>query len=387
MNATISDRVQQRLRAAGMTQSALGAKIGLDPTKLSKSLRGTRTFSTGELAAIGEALSVDIHWLISGAPSSLSPRFGFRHTFDEDSGAHEKPSEAMREQIENVVLAYHQAGFTADVRLDRFREKVGTDSFDAENLPTEYPQIRPAMTAVQQLWQDWLASGNDPVEGVEDFLTDHFGIDLVVADVAGAHRVNAQALQIAGAHVIVVERSGAWYSTLFGIFHELAHLLFGAVSWMGQHSGAGEAAFEKFANGFAGDVVLSRDDVRSSELSALPLPDLAEFLWDHGAGLHTARIRCSQNKVEGPPEHIRQGDITLLWRNVHGDVRSNVWSAPSYPARLVDRHEQLVRAGDAPPDVLAWMLGVPVAEIAVDRTTVSLDEGTQELLDQLGIPS
>lgn len=386
MTSSIAGRVQQRLSASRLNQTELSEKIDLDRSKLSKSLNGTRTFSTGELAAISDALKVDIYWLINGEPSSLSPRFAYRHTFNGDTGTHSKPSDELRQQMDNLVLAYRQADLAPCARLEEFRQRIGSDGFDASRLPSAFPEIRPAAGAVQRLWKDWLGSGKDPVRDIEGFLWDHFGVDLVVADVAGAHRVNAQTVQVAGAQVIVVERSGTWYSTLFGIFHELAHLIFGALAWQGQDSSAGEADFEKFANAFAGDVLLSRDDVRANPIAELPLPDLADFLWKHAIGLKTARFRYTSNGAPVPSEHIRQGDILLQWRALHGDERSNAWGAPSYPDRLIDRHEKLVRAGDVPPDVLAWMLGAPVAEVAVEHEPTPLDEETRALLEQLGIP-
>lgn len=388
MTDPIAQRVSQRLQSSGLTHQSLADEIGLDKSKLSKSLNGTRAFSSGDLAAISDALEVDIYWLIGGQPSSFSPRYAYRHTFNGDTGGHERPNGPLAGEIEKIILAYQQARLDADHRLARFRASIGTDRYNSAHLPTNYPMVAPASTAVRKLWQAWIDGGNEPVRDIEKFLREHFGIDLVVADVAGDHRANAQAVVVAGSPIIVVERSGTWYSTLFGIFHELAHLVFGAVSWRGESDEDGEAAFEKFANGFAGDILLSRADLRGgSSLPSMSLADLAEFLWDHAIGLGTARIRCRQNRVDEPAAEITQGSITLRWRHVHGDVRASAWAAPSYPSRLIDRHEELVRTGDVPPDTLAWMLQVPVEDLVVKHEPPPLDEDTKGLLDQLGIPA
>lgn len=386
MSTTISDRVQQSLRASGMLKSQLAAAIGLDPTKLSKSLGETRAFSTGELAAISDALRVDIYWLINGAPSPLSPRLAYRHSFNGETGEHEPPSDALAEQMERVTLAYQQARLAPDAHLEAFRKDVGTDVFDAENLPTDFHQLRKAAQRTHRLWRSWLAEGRDPVVDASSFLEEHFGVDLVVADVAGAQRVNGQSLQVAGANVIVVERSGSWYSTLFAIFHELAHFITGALAWRGQRGVEDVAQFEKLANGFAGDVLLSRDELRVAQVASLPLADLAEFLWEHGIGLSTLRNRCASTHIEAPGSDLRQGDITLHWRSLHGDARARVWSAPSYPARLIAQHEMLAISGDVPPGLLAWMLDVPTEELEVRHSPVALAPETHSLLEELGIP-
>lgn len=385
MGTTIAHRVLQRLGSSSLSQKDLAERIGLNPTKLSKSLREHRAFSTGELAAISDALKVDIYWLINGEPSDLSPRYAYRHTFDGETGTHARPSDALQQQIEHIVLAYNQAGLDRDERLEQFRSLVGADRYSLGNPPAEFHDLRPATRAVQAKWQVWLRQGNDPVRDIVSFLWENFGVDLVVADVAGQHRVNTQVAQVAGANVIVVERSGTWYSTLFGIFHELAHLVFGALAWRGEEADSDDSGFERFANGFAGDVLLSREDlVAPPRLADMPLEELADFLWKHAVGLETARVRCATNRVDGPA-HFTQGDITLQWRVAHGDERMNTWGAPSYPRRLIDRHEELVRSGDAGPDILAWMLGVPAEELIVQREPTPLDEDTRALLEQLGI--
>src|SRR5699024_3994696 len=347
MTMTIAQRVSQRLQDSGLPHRSLADKIGLDKSKLSKSLNGTRTFSSGELAAISDALKVDIYWLINGEPSSLSPRYAYRHTFNGDTGAHERPSGLLAEEIEKVILAYQRAQLTPSGQLQAFRASIGADRYDSAHLPTGYTMIAPASAAVRKLWLEWTSAGNDPVTDIEDFLWEHFGVELVVADVDGQHRANTQAVIAADNPIIVVERSGTWYSTLFGIFHELAHLIFGAVSWRGESDEHDEAKFEKFANGFVGDILLSRDELLSGpSLAGMSVSDLAQFLWDHAIGLGTARIRCRSNRVDEPADDITQGSITLRWRDMYGDLRANVWSAPSYPRRLIDRHEKLVRAGD-----------------------------------------
>jgi AcrR family transcriptional regulator len=53
-------------------RARFAARIGLDPTKLSKSLRGIRRFRHEELARIAESFAVSIDWLLRGG-SGISP--------------------------------------------------------------------------------------------------------------------------------------------------------------------------------------------------------------------------------------------------------------------------------------------------------------------------
>ncbi|GAA4840638.1 TetR family transcriptional regulator C-terminal domain-containing protein [Saccharopolyspora rosea] len=54
------------LRRYPDSQRAFAERIGLDPTKLSKSLTGTRRFTPGELTRIAEVSGVTVNWLING---------------------------------------------------------------------------------------------------------------------------------------------------------------------------------------------------------------------------------------------------------------------------------------------------------------------------------
>jgi AcrR family transcriptional regulator len=70
-------RVQEVIRESGLSQREFGDRIGLEPTKLSKSLRGTRRFTHEELARIAESGAVTVDWLLRGtappAPVETAP--------------------------------------------------------------------------------------------------------------------------------------------------------------------------------------------------------------------------------------------------------------------------------------------------------------------------
>lgn len=61
-----ADRVRELIAASGLTQQEFGTRIGLDTSKLSKSLSGVRRFSSLDLARIAEVADVTVDWLITG---------------------------------------------------------------------------------------------------------------------------------------------------------------------------------------------------------------------------------------------------------------------------------------------------------------------------------
>lgn len=73
---TIAERIRGLISQRGGTQAAFAAEVGLEPTKLSKSLSGVRRFSSLDLALIAEVCQVTVDWLVTGdeAPVAAAAR-------------------------------------------------------------------------------------------------------------------------------------------------------------------------------------------------------------------------------------------------------------------------------------------------------------------------
>ena len=73
---TISERVRELIAQSGSSQGEFAARIGLDNSKLSKSLGGARRFSSLDLARIAASSHVSVDWLLTGqeAPLALAAR-------------------------------------------------------------------------------------------------------------------------------------------------------------------------------------------------------------------------------------------------------------------------------------------------------------------------
>ncbi len=60
------------IQESGLSQREFGLRIGLDDSKLSKSLRGTRRFSSVDLARIAELCDVSVDWLVTGEDTQIA---------------------------------------------------------------------------------------------------------------------------------------------------------------------------------------------------------------------------------------------------------------------------------------------------------------------------
>lgn len=61
----IGDRARAAIADSGLTQREVCERIGIDETKLSKSLAARRRFTARELLDLAAATGVTVHWLLS----------------------------------------------------------------------------------------------------------------------------------------------------------------------------------------------------------------------------------------------------------------------------------------------------------------------------------
>ena len=68
----IPGRVLNLIEASGQSRRAFAQDIGLDDSKLSKSLSGARRFSSLDLARVADKCGVTIEWLLTGEEPALA---------------------------------------------------------------------------------------------------------------------------------------------------------------------------------------------------------------------------------------------------------------------------------------------------------------------------
>jgi AcrR family transcriptional regulator len=124
---TVTDEIAQRVRRAigrtGATRRDFAAAIGLEETKLSKSLSGRRRFTTDELAAISRSAGVPLAELVHGEPPAVTAAPGPSITprrADDPDGARTRILDAAWTLI--ATRGYHR------VRIADVADAAGTSS-------------------------------------------------------------------------------------------------------------------------------------------------------------------------------------------------------------------------------------------------------------------
>jgi AcrR family transcriptional regulator/predicted XRE-type DNA-binding protein len=124
--AALLARVRTAIRSSGLAQRDVARTIGLDETKLSKALTGTRRFRPDELTQLATAAGVTVNWLLSGNDDAVGVAavpaatiLPTRHR--EDSGHAQK----RRGIVDSAWWLFAERGYSA-VRIADIATASGT---------------------------------------------------------------------------------------------------------------------------------------------------------------------------------------------------------------------------------------------------------------------
>ncbi|MWA14860.1 TetR/AcrR family transcriptional regulator [Streptomyces sp. BA2] len=113
----VADRVRKVISDAGATQREFARRIVMDPSKLSRSLGGTRRFTAAELARIADTGGVDAGWLLGtqSLPGTqhVAPAARRERTAAAPEGG--RPLQIVRETVRLVAERGFHAVRVADI--------------------------------------------------------------------------------------------------------------------------------------------------------------------------------------------------------------------------------------------------------------------------------
>lgn len=204
---TTADRVRQVIEDSGLSQADFAAKAGLDGPKMSKSLSGSRRFTSLDLARIADVAGVTVDWLLGvEQPSALAAR-AIAPSWSSTDAA--------------VGQARHYSQLRADLAFLGYEQRV-----PQLPAPTQQRAIdrgaRLADLAVTLVRQ---ATGRDPAgfRKIAELIEDAFDIDVAVA--AMPNGFDGLAWRDVHSQLILVGTSEIPARQRFTVAHELGHLL------------------------------------------------------------------------------------------------------------------------------------------------------------------
>jgi Zn-dependent peptidase ImmA (M78 family) len=203
----VRERVLRLAESSGLTRRAFAERIGLDETKLSKSLSGARRFSSLDLARIAEMCQVTVDWLITGEepPLAMAARA---------SGGSAAAAFALARRL--CVLRGDMAGLGYPQPWQLVTEVTGgSGGFAGQGRALAAAAARRLGEAGRSAADEDLAAAIEAV----------FGADVTVA--ALGTDFDGLAASSGGAKIIVLATTAVPARQRFTLAHELGHLLAG----------------------------------------------------------------------------------------------------------------------------------------------------------------
>ena len=259
--STPIERVRSLLDERGLTQAELGQAIGLDPSKMSKSLGGQRRFSSVEFAQIAEHTGVTVDWLLTGAVDEVALA----------ARAESGTNAADAARLARTVVELAQVA--AD--LGRAPRRAALPVVDLETGTWREQGERLAAAALAVPGAEGVASSLDLAGAIEDV----YGIDVGVLDIE--HDVDGLCARQGEVTVILAATTPLAARQRFTLAHELGHALAGDDQGLRidvDVTNPGRDGTEVRANAFAAAFLMPEDGIRARVGDQMPTRELVAAL-------------------------------------------------------------------------------------------------------------
>jgi Zn-dependent peptidase ImmA (M78 family)/transcriptional regulator with XRE-family HTH domain len=204
--SSVPERVLGLIEASGLTRREFGQRIGLDESKMSKSLSGARRFSSIDLARIADLCKVTVDWLITGEEPPLA--MAARTTGGSAGAALAAAKRYSTLRTDIMSLGYPQPWQPAT-------RDLGQGGYAAQGQSL----ARHALTRVGE------ANRSVAVGDLMALVEDVFGVDVAVVDLG--RDFDGLAVSSEEAKLIVLGTTHLPARQRFTLAHELCHLLAG----------------------------------------------------------------------------------------------------------------------------------------------------------------
>ena len=347
----IASRVVGLIEASGLNRGAFAQRVGLDDSKLSKSLRGARRFSSLDLARIAELCQVTVDWLVTGEEPTLAV--------------------AARTTTGDARTAIEAARRYADLRADlTFLGYPQPWAPVTTELASGSPAAQGGRLAQQALARIAQAGRSVLEEDLPLLVEDVFGADVAIVGLADG--LDGLAASSDDAKLIVVATSRVPARQRYTLAHELGHLLAGDDQGLHVDSDVYSRAdaSEVRANGFAGAFLMPEQILRGlAEPSGVTEAAFAALACDLKVSPSALAIRLRRLGVIDAATCDRLATMTgaraaaVAGRGEDFARRVTVASTPRLPGLLVQDAYAAYESGQATLRPYARLLGADVDDL------------------------
>lgn len=244
---TTGDRVRRLIEESGLKQGVFAEQVDIEQTKLSKSLGGSRRFSSLELALIAERFQVTVDWLLTGREPELAT------AARRSAGSSAEAALRLADQYASRRANLTRLGYPQEPHLPGALSCSGTWVQQGEAL---------AQAALAMLD----SRGVSPVDDLPRAIEDVFGVDVAIEELGRGF--DGLAASTDCMKLILVDATPIAARQRFTMAHELGHLLSDDDQGIHQDENIFSAASKKGqgevrANAFAAAFLMPEGKVRA----------------------------------------------------------------------------------------------------------------------------
>ncbi|GER22805.1 hypothetical protein NCCP1664_13020 [Zafaria cholistanensis] len=316
-----------------VTQSEVARRVGMSRDAFNRSVNGQRTFAPVELGRISRTLGVSLHWLVTGDPQPALA-----------------PGDSIPDPV-TATVAYPAAAYRQVRLVPPWTLNTSTSMRSA-----------PAEAAASARSLAVAAAGERFIEDLPAALAAAFGLDIFILQ--GGPEFDARAVHLDHSAYVAVRGTGMWFAANYALARELGHLLHGEFPPIDARTSATRGWADDFADHF-----LVPDDLLGPAIGEADTAALGALLWDTGVSAEVLRRRIAAVAPGSRAEAALGWHTTLALVANHiegfsGQSRANVYRGIRVPQKLLEAQLEAVGRGEADGHVLAWMLDVPLEELA-----------------------
>lgn len=204
---TSADRLRRLIEQSGQSKGDFATAVGLDPSKMSKTLAGARRLSSLDLARIAEHAGVSVDWLLTGdeAPLALAARAA--------SGSRAEAATAAARSLVELRASAARLGYPQPWRPVPFEPTSSLAWQQGAEL---------AAAALERVGDGERRSAELDIASVIEAV---FGVDVCLTPLGQGF--DGLAASTAEAKLILASVTPTAFRQRFTIAHELGHLLAG----------------------------------------------------------------------------------------------------------------------------------------------------------------
>lgn len=349
MEDPVIGRVRQIIDETGEQQRTIAERIGIDPTKLTKSLSGNRRFTSLELALLAQLGNRTVDWLLTGR-SSRSWAFAHRLNASSASDANKAGELAIRE------LAQHHEGLEALGFLP-------TVSFvdDAPSSPTSFVVAGNTLAnwALEKMTVALRGLSNaDLIAHIEET----FNLDVVITELPDG--CDGMSYEDGSLRVILLAATDRAVRQRYTLAHELGHILAHDADQevIRESIGGSTSLRERRANVFAASFLAPATEIMAAYATGTETPE--RLAWDFAMSPESFSWRLFNLHLldeKSRQELARKSAASIaseLGETPEQFDRDQTAQAPRPPLRIASGYLRAFYAGQATLNPVASMLGI-----------------------------